>query len=437
MTAPKLPVSRVVNVKVEMSPVAAALRNFGAMLVIGSTDVIDVGERIREYNDIGTVADDFGTDAPEYAAAQAFFAQSPKPTMLYIGRWAKTAVAGLAKGRILSTAEQDIAKFKAVSSGAFDITIDGSKVSVSAVNLSTQSNLNGVATAITAGLNSKGTCVWDGLRFVVKSATTGAKSSVTVATSTELSQALGLDTGVTTVGGADQEKLVDCLAVMLDYTNWYGAIVAADYTTDDAQAAAGIVEAASPSRIVGFTSTDTMETDSMQTSSLGATLSELGYNRTMVMYSSTNKQAVASVMGRMSTVNFEGSNTCITLKFKQAPGVAPEYLRASQATALKNHRVNVFAAYQNDTSILQEGVMSGGWFIDEVHGLDWLQNRVETDVWNLLYGLKKVGQDETGADNLVATVTKGLEQGVRNGLIAPGLWNGDAFGALKTGGHVV
>ena len=187
MTAPKLPVSRVVNVKVEMSPVAAALRNFGAMLVIGSTDVIDVGERIREYNDIGTVADDFGTDAPEYAAAQAFFAQSPKPTMLYIGRWAKTAVAGLAKGRILSTAEQDIAKFKAVSSGAFDITIDGSKVSVSAVNLSTQSNLNGVATAITAGLNSKGTCVWDGLRFVVKSATTGAKSSVTVATSTELS----------------------------------------------------------------------------------------------------------------------------------------------------------------------------------------------------------------------------------------------------------
>ena len=79
MTAPKLPVSSVVNVKVEMSPIAAALRNFGACLVIGSSDVVDVGERIREYSDIGTVAEDFGTDAPEYVAAQAFFAQSPKP----------------------------------------------------------------------------------------------------------------------------------------------------------------------------------------------------------------------------------------------------------------------------------------------------------------------------------------------------------------------
>lgn len=433
MTAPKLPVSSVVNVKVEMSPIAAALRNFGACLVIGSSDVVDVGERIREYSDIGTVAEDFGTDAPEYVAAQAFFAQSPKPSILYIGRWAKEATAGLAKGRILSTEEKKIEKFKSISSGSFDITVDGSKVSVSAVNLSTQSNLNGVASSVTAGLNSKATCVWDGLRFVVKSKTTGKTSSVTVATSTELSSALGLSEGVTTVGGADSEKLVDCVATMLDYTTWYGAIIACEYSTDDAEQVAGIIEAASPSRIVGFTTNDTMETDSTQEDSLGAKLHALGYNRTMVMYSSVHKQAVASVMGRMSTVNFEGSNTCITLKFKQAPGVVAENLRTSQATALKKHCVNVFAAYQNDTSILQEGVMAGGYFIDEVHGLDWLQNRIETDVWNLLYGLKKVGQDETGADNLVATVTKGLEQGVRNGLIAPGLWNGDSFGALKTG----
>ncbi len=39
--APTLPVSEVVNVTIEMSPVAAALRNFGAMLVLGTSDVID------------------------------------------------------------------------------------------------------------------------------------------------------------------------------------------------------------------------------------------------------------------------------------------------------------------------------------------------------------------------------------------------------------
>lgn len=33
----------------------------------------------------------------------------------------------------------------------------------------------------------------------------------------------------------------------------------------------------------------------------------------------------------------------------------------------------------------------------------------------------------------MATVSKSLEQGVKNWLIAPGVWNGDSFGALKTG----
>ena len=141
-----------------------------------------------------------------------------------------------------------------------------------------------------------------------------------------------------------------------------------------------------------------------------------------------------SVLGRMSTVNFQGSNTTITLKFKQCPGVEPEYLRTGQANALRQNNVNVFAAYQNDTSILQEGVMSGGWFIDETHGLDWLQNQVETDLWNLLYTSNtKIGQDESGMNAILSTINKSLDAGVRNGLIAPGVWNGDEFGTLKKG----
>lgn len=152
------------------------------------------------------------------------------------------------------------------------------------------------------------------------------------------------------------------------------------------------------------------------------------------MYSSTNDNAAMSVLGRMSTVNFEGSNTTITLMFKQCPGVEPEYLKTSQANALQRNNVNVFAAYQNDTSILQYGTMSGGWYIDEVHGLDWLQNRVETDLWNLLYtSTTKIGQDESGMTAILSTVNSSLEAGVRNGLIAPGVWNGDEFGTLKRG----
>jgi hypothetical protein len=48
-----------------------------------------VTERIRQYSAIEDIGDDFGVDSPEYEAATIFFSQSPKPTLVYIGRWAK------------------------------------------------------------------------------------------------------------------------------------------------------------------------------------------------------------------------------------------------------------------------------------------------------------------------------------------------------------
>lgn len=433
MSLPTLPVNRIVDVTIQMSPLAAATRNFGAMLIVGASDVIDTQERIRAYSSVTDIANDFGTSAPEYQAAVAFFAQSPQPTTVQVGRWARSATSGLYKGKILSTSDQEMDNFTTISAGAFDVTIDGSVVNVTAVNLSAQSNLNGVASQVSAALQSKGTCVWNGQQFVIKSASTGQTSTVSTVTSTELSQAMGLDSG-TMVTGAPTETLEEATVALLDINTWYGAFYTGDIEDQDVINTAALISASTPSHICAFTLKETDELDGTQTSSLGYELAQLGNNRVLPMYSSTNDNAAMSVLGRMSTVNFEGSNTTITLMFKQCPGVEPEYLKTSQANALQRNNVNVFAAYQNDTSILQYGTMSGGWYIDEVHGLDWLQNRVETDLWNLLYtSTTKIGQDESGMTAILSTVNSSLEAGVRNGLIAPGVWNGDEFGTLKRG----
>lgn len=435
MTLPKLPVSNVVNVQIAMSPVAAALRNFGATLILGTSNVIDTDTRIVTYSasELSDIARAFGSTSPEYLAAVAFFGQSPQPTNVQIGRWAKTATNGMLKGAILPVNKQGIEAFNAITNGSFDVEIDGAVVHVSAVNLSSESNLNGVASKVTEGLNSKGTCLFDGQRFSIVSATTGTESKVANVTATDLSRVMGLDAGTTKVNGAQAETMAEAVNDLLEFSTWYSLYVAADYTDDDAMAVAQIIEAASPKRIVAFTLTNSAELDSTQTTSLGYKLANATLNRTLTAYSSTNPHAAVSILGRMSTVNFAGSNTTITLKFKQMPGVTPENLRTSQAAALQKNKVNVFVAYDNDTSIVQEGVMSGGWFIDDRHGLDWLENYVQTAIWNLLYGAKKVGQDATGATDLIATVSKAIEQAVTNGLVAPGVWNSDGFGALNRG----
>ena len=79
-----LSVSRLVNVTVNLSPIAAQRRGFGTLMIAGDSNVIDGLERYRSYTDIESVANDFGTSAPEYEAAVLYFGQSPKPKNLMI-----------------------------------------------------------------------------------------------------------------------------------------------------------------------------------------------------------------------------------------------------------------------------------------------------------------------------------------------------------------
>ena len=67
-----LSVDRVVRVGINLQPMAAARRNFGTLLIIGASGVIDMEERLRAYTGIDGVAADFGMDAPEYKDIQCF-----------------------------------------------------------------------------------------------------------------------------------------------------------------------------------------------------------------------------------------------------------------------------------------------------------------------------------------------------------------------------
>lgn len=445
MTA-ALPVSSVVNVQLLIAPVAAAARNFGSLLILGSTNVIDVTERLRLYADITSIANDFGTDAPEYKAALLFFSQSPRPAFCYVGRWAQVATGGLLKGGVRSTAQQAIDVFTDITDGSFVIDIDGTEQIITGLDFSGETNLNGVASVITTELTGA-VATWDAVysRFVITSATTGASSTIGYAadhvSGTAVAGLLGLVFGTASVpvDGVPPETLIDAVQAMADKSGaWYGLMVAAAVATNaDRVAVSAFIEASEPSRIVGWTTQEPLALDPTNGTDIASLLKAGGYSRSFVQYSSDSPYAVASVLGRAFTVNFGGENTTITLKFKQQPTVQPEALLLSQANTLKGKNCNVFVAYNNDTAILQEGVMSDSSFIDERIGLDWLQNDLQNAVWNLHYtNTTKIPQTNGGMNRYCAVIEDRLEQARRNGLVAAGVWRGDAFGVLKTGDYL-
>ncbi|WP_371355591.1 DUF3383 domain-containing protein [Pseudomonas chlororaphis] len=442
-----LAISDVVNVQIVMSPKAAAVRDFGALLVLGSSPVIDVSEGLRQYSSTDGIVSDFGTSAPEYLAGNLFFSQSPQPAIMYVGRWAKTATSAILKGAVLSAAQQDISNFTAVTTGGMKITIDGTLKTLSAIDLSSVTNLNGVASAITTKLASSGTCVWNATqsRFEVTSATTGATSTITYAeapaSGVDVSVLMGLQTGQASapVNGVVAEPLVDAVARLAGMSNdWYGLLVADSALAEaDVLATAAFIEGAGQSRIFGYTTQNSLALDPTSTTDIASKLKAANYKRTFTQFSSATPYAAASMFGRAFTVNFQGNNTTITLKFKQEPGITAESLTEGQAAALKAKNCNVFVNYNNDTAIIQEGVMCNGYFFDEVHGLDWLQNDVQTAIYNLLYtSTTKVPQTDPGINRIVSTIDSRMDQGVTNGLMAPGQWNGPAFGAITTGQYL-
>lgn len=550
-----LPVSRLVRVLINLSPIAAARRSFGILMIAGDSPVINGLERFRSYDSIDGVVQDFGVDAPEYKAAALYFGQTPKPRTVMIGRWISAATSAMNIGGIFTTAQKLISNFTAISAGSFSITIDNVAKNLTNLDFTGVTNLNGVADVINASLTGA-TIAWDGSKFTVTSGTQGAgtkasgtvtfttnpadgdtldlngttlrfktvptlvhdvligasstataanlqlflntlvdtnintatyatsanvttityklvglggnayslantgahitlsgatlsggteASSVSYATvegvGTDISSLLKLSfaTNIAIVPGYDTEEPVAAVAILANKSAaWYGLMFASTTPVDDSQSllVSDFVEAQDITRIYGVTVNDPNVLSALVTTDMASLQKAAGYKQSLCQYSQT-AFAIASLFGRMFSVDFNANSSTITLMYKQEPGVTGEDLTTTEANVLKDKRCNVFTDYVNDTVIIQYGVMSGPAYIDEIHGLDWFQDAVQNACYNVLYqSTTKVPQTDAGQNQLVNAVGGVCDEAVNNGLVAPGTWNADGFGTLVNGQYL-
>jgi hypothetical protein len=443
-----LSLNDVVNVQIQMAPVAAQQRNFGSVLILGDSQVIDVVSRYRLYSGLTAMATDYGTTAPEYLAAKDYFGQSPQPAFCYVGRWAASSSHGQLFGAALSPLQQLMSNFTSILNGGVNFTIDGVAKNLTGLNFSGQTNLNGVAATIQSALSGAATVVWNATysMFIITSASTGTSSSVSFATTgsgVDISALLGLtavSNGAYTANGILAETIETAVSLFLSLTNaWYGLQIAAATSIADSDYVqiAGLIQGATLSHIFGVTTQEAAALNPNSTTDLAALLQAGGFTRTFCQYSSTDPYASASIFGRAFTVNFNASNTTITVKFKQEPTVAFETLSETAAAALTAKNCNVFVLFNNNTAILQQGTMANGYYFDEIHGTDALQNQIQTDVYNAMYSSPtKIPLTDPGINQIATIVSQDLQIFVNNGFIAPRIWTGPNVGAIVSGQYL-
>ncbi len=447
----RIPINTVVTVNISVSPTFPSRAGFGTLLcVTKETGVLDLANRIRSYASIDGVTEDWGVNAEVTKLATTFFSQSPKPTSFMVGmRFEDDQNAFIGGGSVLTT---ELDAIKAITDGSFTISIDGVSSDITALNFSAATSMADVAgiiqtalQAVATGGFTLATCVYSTNKFVITSGIAGILSTMSYATAnatgTDISDTLKLLQGqaIKTDGIAGETITASLTALEEADSSWYGFAFTKEVrdavvvnTEDAVDAAATWAEA----RIkVFFTTTNNELTySSVSTTDIAYLLSQRSLSRTLMVFSSKpDEYPEASIAGKAFSVDFTAGNPSITLKFKQLPGITVESLSYNQKLVIDSKNCNALVLIGGNT-MFAEGTVIGGRFFDEVHGLDWLQNAIETNVFGTLYTTNKIAYTDKGVQILAQQVNKALAEGVVAGLLAPGE---DVNGNLLAEGYEV
>lgn len=207
----------------------------------------------------------------------------------------------------------------------------------------------------------------------------------------------------------------DLVDIQNESDSWYGVTIT---DNDDATilAAAAQIETMKKILVVASSSSHipTASSDDVMT-----TLKGLDYKRTALIYTEdkTDGKEAAWLGGQLPQV--PGSSTW---KFKQLTGTTPDDFTSSQRVILigtpgsNGKNANIYEIV-GGVPITEEGWMAGGQFIDITVGLDWLESRMQTNIYAVLVNAPKIPYTDRGAAIIENEVRKTLLEGAANGLI--------------------
>lgn len=430
-----IPIEFVVDVQVTRQDLALGISGFGILNIVGISTVISPQERIRFYTSIDGVVEDFGELSEESKAATVFFEQTPHAETLAISRRLLADTKGFA---ISNPVTAIVGDFIAVSDGSFEITIDGVPEDIIALDFSSDTTFDNVASTIESALNAIGaggyslaTVDFNGVtkKFTITSGTTGALSTVSLLTTvspasgTDISDSLfmNMQTGVT-VDGADFSGSVtgELDAIQAANAGWYGLMFTKELRDIDATTIeiANWVEARIKLFVNVTNNSDVI--NSAITNDIMSQLKALNFARTTTIFEETldfyPNPAEAAIM---FAVDFTGIDTTKTLEFKTLKGIPVDNLTTNEMnTLIAKNGVGYVIVGKSD--VVKNSVMANGEFFDIVHGADWLVETIKANTFSVLTGTPtKIPYTDAGIEQLVQKGLRvPLSQGVTNGFLA-------------------
>lgn len=446
-------ITNVVNVSLLPEGQAAAPDNMNVVAIMTAQQdgPLSSANRYEIYSDLASVATDFGTDSAMYAWATTFFGTTPNPIsaggVLVAGYWRGTdedvaATAGVLTGAQL-TETTVVDQLQQISDGSFDIDIDGGTVNVTSMDLRGVTSLDDVATLLdseVSGITGATVTISSDNRVIVTSDTTGATSTVTLATAaasgtflgTILGMAAGTGASVTAGAAADTltaETQVTAATELKALVNVKGIAFIDEDTDANRKLMAAWAQSNSVLVYETFSGATYLTTDADTNAVWYIKLA--GYTNYRMLYSAANnRQFAATYMARMHVVDFAADNVALTMHLKEL-SIAAESYTQTDITAAKTVGLDIYTTIKTTSVVLTSGAND---FADNRYNIIAFIDAVQTDMYNLLSTTAtKIPQTKRGVNQLIDQGEKTTRQYVRAGVFAPGTWTSpDYFGDYPT-----
>lgn len=401
---PSQPLTGVVSVTVQVSPVPVGPAALNTGLIVGPSPVISPAQRVVVYSSLAamTTAGFVSTD-PEYLAAEAYFGQTPTPPQVAIGRQDTDAQSSTT----LSTALVDGDPYSVLDVAALTVAIE---------------------TGATVTIGTGGTT-----QQVVTSAaaTVGATSIEVVEFYANAAYAIG----AAVASNTPETLLAAVQACQAASSAWYAFYECGAVDADIEAAATWALGLGAP--VQHFYDTQDTAVVNAVAGNVMETLQSAKDRRSFGIWSTTAYAGAAlmgEAMGLARPVTQAVLHSAATLAYKALATVAPEPLTYQQAQNVLGYGGNVYVTYGANFNWLVQGTAADGTHWDTLFEQDLLVTGMANDIANLLTSVAEVPYTDQGMAMLGNAIEAGtLSQAVNAGIIAAGTWDSAGVGTLATG----
>lgn len=436
-----IPLGRVINVSIEGVPVGLSRTNMNIVcLMTSDLGFLSSSKRTAAYTELSGIESDFGSYSKVYQLAKRLFTSSNPINKgkgyLVIGYWRAVDEVVAATSGYLRSAELSEAvvmgNLQTVTDGSFKISVDGGTVQdITGLDFTTTATLSDIIALIDAEVTGA-TIALNGLnQITITSATTGVTSLVSFmsnsATGTPIADILTLSngSGAITVAGVASATLLgetkeQALIEVAKEEPIRGVVYIDKPTTAEAKT---ISTWATANDCLFYDVFNDATNFLLNTDTNFVWFNKLsgGVNYRTLFDKQADRGLAVGYMAKMHTVNFEATNTALTMNLKELQGCLPSKFSDSELNSAQKVGLDLYGTFGGLPRTYTSGAND---FTDNVYNVIAVKKFVQIDVFNALQGTPtKLAQTDEDMQKLIETVERTLSLFVSAGVIAPGTWN--------------